>query len=48
MWEGLSFSQDHASRDMLGVYPSTGTYADLFSLYATAPFTDVSSNINGS
>jgi len=47
MWGGLSYSKDHASRDMVGFEPATGTVTDLFSLYATAPFEDVSSNVGG-
>lgn len=46
-WGGLSFSQDKAGRDMLGVYPFKDIYADLYSLYAAPPFKDISINVNG-
>jgi hypothetical protein len=47
MWEGLSYSKDHASRDMVGVEPSDGTVVDLLSLYASAPYADTSGNVGG-
>ena len=46
-WGGLSFSSDKSSRDMLGVFPEQDMYADLYSLYAAAPYKDLSTNING-
>lgn len=47
MWGGLSFAKDKVIRDMLGYFPSSGTKSDLLSLYAAAPFEDVSTNVNG-
>lgn len=32
---------------MLGVLPLSNDFEDLYSLYASAPFLDTSSNING-
>ena len=46
-WVGLSFSKDKVRRDMLGVYPSTAQFDDLYSIYASAPFKDISINVNG-
>lgn len=47
MWGGLSFARDKVLRDMLGFVPSTGSFTDLYSLYAAAPFLDTSLNVNG-
>lgn len=47
MWAGVSFSKDKAGRDMVGIYPYSGDFDDLYSLYASAPFLDTSTNING-
>jgi hypothetical protein len=46
-WVGLSFSKDKVRRDMLGVFPSTARFDDLYSIYASAPFKDTSINVNG-
>lgn len=37
-WQGLSFSVDHAYRDMIGIVLNSGTITDLYSLYASAPY----------
>jgi hypothetical protein len=47
-WKGISFAKDHAYRDMIGVVLNSGSITDLFSLYATAPYEDTSTNIGGS
>lgn len=50
LWAGLSFSYSHVYRDMvmIGFY-QTGTVniTDSFSLFAHAPYADISSNIGG-
>jgi len=46
-WQGISFSKSHAFRDMMAFIPHTGTLYDMFSLLASAPYDDTSSNING-
>jgi hypothetical protein len=46
-WQGLSFSQSHAFRDMVGFLPHSGTIYDLFSLVADAPYDDTSTNVGG-
>jgi hypothetical protein len=48
MWGGLSLAKDKVLRDMLGIYPSYGEAGDLLSLYAAAPYSDTSVNVNGS
>lgn len=47
LWQGLSYSRDKVLRDMVGFYPSQGYCEDLYSLYASAPFLDISENVNG-
>jgi hypothetical protein len=32
---------------MLGIFPELDNYADLYSLYADAPYKDISPNVNG-
>ena len=46
-WTGISFSSSHAFRDMMGFILHDGTIYDLYSLIASAPFDDTSSNIGG-
>lgn len=46
-WTGISFSSSHAFRDMMGFILNDGTLYDLYSLIASAPFDDTSSNIGG-
>jgi len=46
-WQGISFSKDHAYRDMIGIVLNTGGISDLFSLYAAAPYEDTSTTIGG-
>jgi hypothetical protein len=46
-WQGISFSKDHAYRDMIGVVLNSGTVTDLYSLYASAPYADTSTNVGG-
>jgi hypothetical protein len=46
-WQGISFSSDHAYRDMIGVVLNSGSITDLFSLYASAPYDDTSTNVGG-
>jgi len=38
MWGGYSYSSGHAARDMVGYESNTGSFYDMFSLYASAPF----------
>ena len=46
-WQAISFSHSHAFRDMLGVVLNTGVLYDMFSLVASTPFDDTSSNVDG-
>ena len=46
-WTGISFSSSHAFRDMMGFILHDGTLYDLYSLIASTPFDDTSSNIGG-
>ena len=46
-WQGISFSKSHAFRDMMAVILNTGELIDLYSLIASAPYDDTSTNING-
>jgi hypothetical protein len=46
-WAGLSLSKDKVRRDMVGIEPAFGTADDLYSLYASGPYLDVSDNVNG-
>ena len=46
-WIGVSFSELHASRDMIAFITSNGTVMDLFSLFYDAPYQDDSTNIQG-
>lgn len=46
-WQGLSYSKDHAYRDMVGVVLNSGSITDLYSFYASAPFDDTSTNVGG-
>jgi hypothetical protein len=46
-WTGISFSKNHAFRDMVGLVHHTGTITDLKSLIAGAPYADTSTNIGG-
>jgi len=44
---GIGFSMSHAARDMIGFSSGSGLFYDMHSLYASAPFKDISLNING-
>lgn len=46
MWGGISYSSDHANRDMF-CYANDGTAFDAVSLVAGAVYKDVASNIGG-
>ena len=46
-WQGISFAKDHAYRDMIGVVLNSGSITDLYSLYATAPKDDTSTDVGG-
>lgn len=46
-WHGLSYSEDHAFRDMMALIPHSGTLYDLKSLLAGAPYDDTSTNVGG-
>eukprot|EP00919_Chromeraceae_sp_WS-2016_P052420 GHVR01124445.1.p1 GENE.GHVR01124445.1~~GHVR01124445.1.p1 ORF type:complete len:107 (-),score=3.30 GHVR01124445.1:690-1010(-) len=47
MWGGISFSQNHVTRDMIGYETTSDKIYDLYSLYAAAPYEDTATNIQG-
>lgn len=46
MWGGISYSYDHANRDMF-CYATDGSSFDAISLLAGPAYKDIASNING-